>query len=534
MLCTLTLSAQNYSQTERPKLVVGIVIDQMRYDYITRFYDKYGERGFKRLINEGYNCENAHYNYIPTSTAVGHASIYTGTTPSSHGIINNYWYDKFLKKSIYCVDDDSFSTVGATTGGNKSPYRLITTTIADELRLAQNFRGKSISVSIKDRAAILPVGHTANAAYWFQGGTDGKFITSTYYMNTLPKWVEKFNASKRAEKYLKNKWETLYDIKTYTESIDDDNDFEGILNGKERPVFPYDLPKLLESNGNFELIKYTPFGNSIVADFAKEAIVAENLGKTDFTDFLAVSFSSTDYAGHLFGVDSKEVEDMYIRLDKDLSDFLDFLDSQIGQNNYTLFLTSDHAAVQVPAFLKSKKIPAGYIDDVNFKSFVLNITKKHFNSEELIENFSSDVLYLNKTRITQLGLDADKIAQVLANEILNYKSVSRTVTAETLQTTDYSAGVMSNLKNGYNQRLSGDVFIIHNPAVISHGKQGSTHGSGYIYDTHIPIIFYGKGIKKGVSKSYIPIIDIAPTITNLLHISFPNGSTGKIIEGALR
>jgi predicted AlkP superfamily pyrophosphatase or phosphodiesterase len=534
LVFTTAINAQNYSNEQRPKLVVGIIVDQMRYDYLIRFYDKYGEGGFKRLMNEGFNCENAHFNYIPTYTAVGHASIYTGTTPSSHGIIDNNWYDKFLKKSVYCVDDASYKTVGAEEGGEKSPHRLLTTTITDELQLAQNFQGKTISVSIKDRSAILSAGHTANGAYWFQGASVGKFITSTYYMEELPKWVKKFNESGRAKKYLKKKWKTFYDIDTYTESIDDDNSFEKPFKGEETPTFPYDLSKLAEDNGNYDIIKATPFGNSIVMDFAKAAIDAEELGKDKYTDFLAISFSSTDYIGHQFGVDSKEVEDTYIRLDKDLEVFLNYLDEKVGVNNYTLFLTSDHAAVQVPAYLLSKKIPSGYIDNNDFKGFIIDITKKHFNSDALIESYSNSQLFLDKAKIRELNLETHKVARVLADEIINYKSVWKTVTAEALQNDNFKDDVLNNLQNGYNQRLSGDVFIIHNPGVISYHKTGSTHGSGFNYDTHIPIIFYGKGIKKGISKSYIPIIDIAPTLVNLLNISFPNGNTGRIIEEALK
>ncbi|MCF6298098.1 MAG: alkaline phosphatase family protein [Flavobacteriaceae bacterium] len=533
-LSAFSLKAQNSIDIERPKLVVGIIVDQMRYDYLTRFYNKYSDDGFKRLINEGYNCENAHFNYIPTATAVGHSSVYTGTTPSIHGMMGNYWYDKFLKKQIYCVDDDNYKTVGTATGGKKSPYRLITTTVADELRLAQNMKGKSISISIKDRSAILPVGHTANAAYWFQGKKDGKFITSTYYMKQLPKWVNDFNASGKAKEYLNKKWETLYNINTYTESIADDNEFESTFKGKESPTFPYKLSKLAKKNENFELLKATPFGNSIVIDFAKEAIIAENLGGDDYTDFLAISFSSTDYIGHQFGVDSKEVQDAYLRLDKDIADFLKFLDKKIGKNDYTLFLTADHAAVQVPAYLQSKKIPANYIDSEDFKLYVLAITQKHFKSKELIEHFSYSQLFLDKSKILELKLDVHKVAQILADEIINYKNVHRTVTAQTLQNTVFEERILHNLQNGYNQRLSGDVFIIHNPATISYLRKGSTHGSAYIYDTHVPIIFYGKGIKKGTSKDYIPIIDIAPTLSNLLNISFPNGNTGNIIKGALK
>ncbi len=534
-LSFIKINAQQNVKLERPKLVVGIVVDQMRYDYLTRFYNKYEEGGFKRLMNDGFNCENGHFNQIPTYTAVGHTAIYTGTTPNIHGIISNDWYDKFFKKSIYCVDDFNYKAVGTNKKNEqKSPYRLKTTTITDELRLAQNMNGRTISIGIKDRSAVLPGGHTSNGSYWFIGKNEGKFITSTYYMDKLPKWVDDFNSSGLATEYVNQKWETLYPIETYTESIADDNEFEAPFRGEKTPVFPHNIPKLRKQNDNFDLIKWTPSGNSIVAEFAKAAIKNEKLGKGEFTDFLTISFSSTDYIGHRFGVDSKEVEDTYLRLDKDLSDLLKYLDAEIGKDNYTLFLTADHAAVQVPSYLNSLKIPAGYIDQGDFEKFVLGITKKYFNSTELIENVSNFQIFLNKEKITELNLDGDQVAQVLADEIINFEGVLKVVTARTLQNTNFTEGILHKLQNGYNQKLSGDVLIIPDPATIVYSKTGSTHGSGFSYDTHVPIIFYGKGIKKGRSRKYIPVIDIAPTLANLLHIEFPNGNTGKIIEKALK
>jgi len=533
-LSLITVRAQNNSKLDRPGLVVGIVVDQMRYDYLTRFYSKYGDDGFKRLINNGFNCENAHFNYIPTYTAVGHSSIYTGTTSSTHGIIGNNWYDKFLKKTIYCVDDFNQKAVGTKKEGEqKSPNRMLTTTITDELRLSQNMFGKTISISIKDRAAILPGGHTSNGSYWFIGKDEGKFITSSYYMEKLPKWVKEFNALELPKKYVKQKWETLYPIETYIESIADDNVYEGLFKGEKSPTFPHDLTKLRKKNKNFDLVKSTPFGNEIIVEFAKAAIKNENMGKGEYTDFLAMSFSSTDYIGHQFGVDSKEVEDTYLRLDKEIAVLLNYLDENIGKNNYTLFLTADHGAYQVPAYLMSKKIPGGKLKSDDFKSFLTKISNKYFNSDKIIEIFSNYQIFLNKDEILKLKLNKNEVAQILADEIINYKGVHKVVTAHTLQNTNFTSGVLEKLQNGYNQKLSGDVFIIPNPVNITYSDTGSSHGSGYSFDTHVPVIFYGKGIKKGSTKKLVPIIDIAPTLANLLQIENPSGTTGKIIEKAL-
>ncbi|WP_299106954.1 alkaline phosphatase PafA [uncultured Tenacibaculum sp.] len=521
----------------KPKLVVGIVVDQMRYDYLTRFQNKYGEGGFKRLLRDGFSLENVHYNYIPTFTAVGHTSIYTGTTPTNHGIISNHWYDKFLKETIYCVDDSNYTTIGNDgDGGKKSPNRMLTTTVTDQLRLAQNMQGKTIGVAIKDRSAILPAGHTANAAYWFDGGSKGQWISSSYYMNELPQWVKDFNASKKADEYLSKPWETLYDINTYTESIVDDNKFEQTFDGQDKPIFPHNIPELRSKNNNYSILKAIPAGNTFTSDFAKAAIINENLGKSDYTDFIAISFSSTDYVGHQFGVASKEIQDTYLRFDQDLADLLQFLDTEIGEDNYTLFLTADHAAVQVPSYLKSVKIPANYFSNKKFTDYVNNITKKHFDSDELVENISNFQIFLDKAKIEKLKLEASIVAQKIADEVINYNEIYKSVTARTLQSTSFTSGILNSLQNGYNQKFSGDVLLIPNPSTLStyYKNGGTSHGSGYSYDTHIPLIFYGNGIQEGSSKLKYEIIDIAPTLSNLLQIEFPNGNTGKIINEVLK
>ena len=533
LLVSCSILAQS-NPSQKPKLVVGIVVDQMRYDYLKRFDSKFGSDGFKRLLKNGYTLNNAHFNYVPTYTAVGHASIYTGTTPFNHGIISNNWYDKYLKKSIYCVDDDRYETVGAKRGGKKSPYRMKSTTITDQLHLAQQMHGKIIGISIKDRSAILPVGHTANAAYWFEGKNEGKFITSTYYMKQLPDWVIKFNKSGIAKKYLNTPWVTKYPIATYTESLPDNNPFEGVFRGEKLPIFPHDIPGLQAQNGGYDILKATPLGNTIVKDFAQAAIVGEQLGKSNYTDFLAISFSSTDYIGHQYGVDSKEIEDTYIRLDQDIAEFLSFLDKQVGKDNYTLFLTADHAAVPVPSYLKSLKIPANYFDEKAFTKRVFEITETFFKASDLVEDISNYQIFLNKNRIHALGLKVNIVAQTLADELISFEGIYKTVTAHTLQTTNFDRGILKLIQNGYNQNLSGDVCIIPLPATITYSFKGSTHGSGYNYETHVPLIFYGKGIKTGMTNSYYPITDIAPTLAILLEIEFANANTGKVISEVLK
>lgn len=513
----------------QPKLVVGIVVDQMRYDYITRFWDRFGEGGFKRLISEGYNLRNNHFNYIPTYTGPGHATVYTGAAPQTHGIIGNDWYNKFQNEMVYCVGDASVEPVGTSSNaGEMSPHRLLVTTIADENRLHTQFRGKTIGVALKDRGAVLPAGHTANAAYWFHGRDEGRWITSSYYAEELPRWVQDFNNSGKAASYLKV-WNPLYDVKTYEESGIDENTFEGGFKGQEKAVFPYDLAKLQQENGGFDLLKATPFGNSLTNDFAIAAIDGEELGNDDFTDFLTISYSSTDYVGHNFGVNSKEIEDTYLRLDQDLEQLLKALDAKVGKGNYTLFVTADHGGVEVPSYLQSVRIPAGYFDFRKFSEDIRAFILQKYGMNGLIENISNNQVFLDYDVIEKNKLSRKDLQEAVAHFALHYDQVNQVFTRSQLEATSFTEKIASAVDQGFHQKRSGDVFIILEPSVISYSRTGSTHGSGNSYDTHVPLIFYGKGIKTGNTVQRTEMVDIAPTLAVLLGISFPNGTTGQPI-----
>ncbi|SEM14944.1 Predicted pyrophosphatase or phosphodiesterase, AlkP superfamily [Maribacter orientalis] len=541
LLFAADLSAQNRGKDNnsdellkfKPKLVVGIVVDQMRYDYLTRFYDHFGEDGFKRLVEHGFNCKNNHFNYAPTSTGPGHTSVYTGSTPSVHGIIGNNWYDKELDADVYCASDDSYTSVGTTSNaGQMSPHRMTVTTITDELRLNNQMRGKTIAIALKDRGAVLPGGHTANAAYWFHGANEGKWITSSYYMEQLPKWVMDFNSSGKAQSY-KKAWNTLKDIKEYKESGTDDNAYEGLFEGETSPTFPHSTTALLNKTQDFDIIKGTPFGNSLTADFAIEALKQEGLGEDEITDFLAVSFSSTDYVGHMYGVNSKEIQDTYLRLDEDLARLFKALDKNVGEGEYTLFLTADHAAIEVPTYLKDQKIPAGYIDNASNKKRLAEFLKYTYGTEDIVKNYSNNQIFLDHKIVKNLDLNLTDVEVEIAQEFLGYDSIDRVYTANQMWNNEYTTGIPYILQNGYNQKRSGDVLVVLKPGFISYGTTGSTHGSPQIYDTHAPLLFYGKGIKPGSTVNRTEIPDIAPTISALLGISFPSGTNGKPITAVL-
>ena len=524
------------SQNDNPKLVVGIVVDQMRYDYLTRFYNKFGEGGFKRMMNEGFNCKNNHFNFIPTKTGPGHASVFTGTTPRYHGIIGNDWFDKELKRKVNCVEDNSVEPLGTKSNdGKKSPRKMLASTFADENRLFTQMKGKTIGISLKHRGAIFPAGHSANAAYWWDYEHNGKgnWITSTFYMESLPKWVDEFNEKGTAKRYFKT-WNTLYDINSYEESGTDANRYERVLKGEKQSSFPHDLAELKTENGGFHVVANSPFGNTLTTDFTLKAIEAEQLGKDNITDVLTVSYSSTDKVGHDYGPNSIEVEDTYLRLDLELERLFNALDQQVGKGEYTVFLTSDHGAPHVPSYLEDNKIPSGLFDlnamlkDVNDKLFdtykVSNLALSRINNQ----------IFLDHQKIEEHNIDIQELKSVVSRKLLTYKLISTVYITSEINRFPESSGYQETLLfRGHNQKRSGDILFTFNPEVFkdsSWNRTGTDHHSGYNYDTHVPLLFFGKGIKQGETLKRTNITDIAPTMSALLGISFPNASIGQPLE----
>lgn len=521
---------------DSPKLVVGIVVDQMRQEYLYRFEKKFGNGGFKRLISDGFMLRNAHYNFIPTYTGPGHASVYTGSTPALHGIIGNDWFDKTLKASVNCVGDPNQKPVGVTEGnGDVSPWRLLTTTITDELKLATQKRGKVIGLSMKDRGAVLPAGHMADGAYWFDGAS-GKFISSTYYKPGLPEWVEKINSLNLADQYLNREWKPLLPLDQYTESGPDDTPYETRLKGKEvRSVFPYNLKELRTKTPGFDLIVSTPFGDDILTEVAKASISGENLGADDITDFLTVSFSTPDYVGHGMGPNAVEVEDTYLRLDKNIEDLLNELDKKVGAGKYVVFLTADHAVADVPQYLKDNKVPAGIFRWSLVEAGLTEFLKKYYPDKKIIEKVSNDQIFLNQEAFTgdprTTGVDRLVATELITQYLMSIEGIANVFTASSVRSADYGEkGLRGSVIRGFNAKRSGDIIVLlESNWLPASSITGTTHGSGYTYDTHVPVIFYGWGIKKGSSSQLHTITDIAPTLSVLLKIKFPSGCTGNPI-----
>ncbi|RQO70757.1 alkaline phosphatase family protein [Pedobacter sp. KBW06] len=512
----------------RPKLVVGMVIDQMRWDYLYRYYSRYGSGGFKRLINEGFSAENTFIPYTPTYTACGHASIYTGSVPAINGIIGNDWYDPQLGRNVYCAEDTSVTSVGSTTmAGVMSPKNMLTTTITDELRLATNFQGKVIGISLKDRGSILPAGHSANAAYWFDGQT-GDWITSTFYMSKLPAWVEDYNKIKLVNKFYEKNWPTLYPIETYTQSTADDKSYEGKARGEQSPVFPH--PLKLYAGKNFEMIKSTPYGNTMTLDLAKLAILSEDLGKDNITDFLAVSCSSTDYVGHMYGPNSIEAEDTYLRLDKDLAEFFDYLDSKVGKGNYLFFLSADHGAAHVPGFMAEHKLPGGTIDDSPVVKELNTRLEAKFGIKQAIIKSMNNQIYFNHKNIENAKLDFDTLKAFSIEFLKTQNGFVNAVDLNKVGASTLPEPIKTRITNGYNARRSGDIYFILQPNYFdSSSKTGTTHGSWNPYDSHIPCVFMGWNVKPGKTNKTHYMTDIAATLAAMLHIQMPSGCVGEPI-----
>lgn len=516
---------------QRPRLVVGIVIDQMRWDYLYRYYSRYSNAGFKRLMNEGFNCQNTMVNYLPSFTGPGHSCIYTGSVPALHGIAANEWMDVASGREWYCCEDTSVTSIGGGKAGLMSPNNLLATTVTDELRLATNFQSKIIGISIKDRGAILPAGHAANAAYWYDD-SNGKFITSSYYMQQLPAWVDKFNARNLNDSLMKQDWNTLYPINTYSQSVDDNNAYEGNLKGENAPVFPHKTSGMMADKG---VIRITPYGNTITRLMSEATIDGEHLGQGNATDFLAVSFSSTDYIGHYFAPNSIEVEDCYLRMDKEIEALLNYLDKQVGKGNYVIFLTADHGGAHNPSFLNDHHIPGKSISEREANQQLNQFLYDKYKDSNLVMSLMNYQVYLNEKEIQTKNLDREQVRKTIIEWLKTVPGIAYVIDMNHPERTTIPENIYQMVMKGYNTKRSGDIQIIMEPGWFSgYGKTGTTHGSWNPYDTHIPLLWYGWHITKGETHRPVMMTDIAATLAALLHIQMPSACIGQPITEIIK
>ena len=510
----------------RPKLVVGIVVDQMRWDYLYRYYDLYSNKGFRRLLQEGYSCENTLIPYLPTYTAPGHSCIYTGSVPAIHGIVGNSWFDRTLNRTVYCTDDSTVSPVGGSaTWGKNSPRNLLSNTIGDELRLSNNFKSRVFGVSIKDRASILPAGHSANGAFWYDEA-QGKWITSTWYMKELPPWLVKVNDERMPDNYMSRDWTTLLPQDKYDLSTADNKSYEGLITGETTNTFPHHLGSLQKK---YDAFKTTPFVNTYTLSLAKAVIENERLG-SQYTDFLAINIAGTDFIGHAFGPNSIEVEDTYLRLDLDLADFLQFLDNKMGKGNYLLFLSADHGVSQVPGFLQEHGLPAGLMNQGTINKDLNSLLEKKFGLKNGVLNVLNYEVYLNNDEIARTGKPAQPIKDEVIAFLEKQDYISNAFETGKIQAASLPEPIKKMLINGYYPKRSGDIHFVLKPGYMDKTATGTTHGTWSPYDAHIPLIWFGWNINPGKLYRETYMTDIAPTIAALLKIQMPGGSVGKVIE----
>lgn len=520
---------------EKPKLVIQIIVAQMRYDYLSRYWDKFEEGGFKRIIDEGTFCKNANFPYLFTQSAPGQATIATGTTPDHHAIVSDQWYIRLKDEMVGCTEDVEVEPVGGSfENGQHSPSFLLSTTVGDELRLSNNFHSKVFSVALREQSAILAGGHACNGAFWYDGNT-GTWMTSSFYLDSLPAWLNEFNNKQLPDVYLNRDWNTLLPLEEYTESTNDTTGFEKGIEG--RSVFPYDLELLSRIDRytkNYEVLLTTPFGNTFTKDLALTTIMEEELGQDDYPDLLSVTFSSTDYLGLLFGPGSVEMEDTYLRLDQDIAHFLQSVDEYIGKKNVLIVLTADHGVARIPQYMRESKIPSGYFNHNQAMSLLKSYLNVFYGNGDWVSAYSQQQIFLNHTLLEDSNIDLEEMQTRIARFMIQFTGVANTITAATLQTTHFTDGIFHKIQNSYHQKRSGDVILNLEPGWVEENDNSTGHNSAYPYDTHVPLIWYGWKISRASLLRPVSMTDIAPTLSYFLGISWPTASTGETIMELIR
>ena len=511
VLCLMT--AQLWAQ---PKLVVQVVVDQMRAEYLQRFNSQFSsDGGFRTLLDSGFSFSNTHYNYIPTYTGPGHASISTGTTPKYHGVVANDWWDNRTASEVYCAQDDEAIPVGTVESSSKrSPKNLRALTFSDGIKLHTNQLGKSFGVSVKDRGAIFPAGHFANGAYWLDGALH--FVTSDYYMDELPGYVDKFNKKELAMSRMKRDWRLELSERKYELSLEDENPYEPKLNN-ESSSFPYDLEQLVQQKG-LGILKNTPIGNELVLEMALTILNEERLGKDEYTDFLGVSFSSPDYAGHTWGVRSMEVHDMYLKLDNQLGELIRALDKQVGRDQYIIYLTADHGASENPNHLRNYGYPVRNYANADVVAMMNDAIESNLmagtNLESAVARIINHHIYLNNW--------AKPWAKEIALIVEQLDPFVHVYTADQVRRPG-SEELAEKLHQGFQSRFAGDLVFQLQPNCIFYGPTGSTHGTGYLYDTHVPFLMMGHGVSSGSSNELMYITDVVDKVAEKANLPYaPN------------
>jgi predicted AlkP superfamily pyrophosphatase or phosphodiesterase len=526
------ISAQGaYLPPDKPRLVIGIVVEQLKYDQLEKFRDRLGENGIKRLINEGTYFKNASFEYMLTQSAPGHATISTGAEPSFHGITSDSWYVPLKNELIYCTKDVDVNPVGGSyESGLHSPANLQASTFSDELVLASNKKSKVFGIGLRESSAILSAGHAANGAYWYDN-TTGTMMSSTYYIDSIPVWVNDFNAMKYADSYLNSTWSTIRPIQDYTDCLADSNNFEAGFDGLN--YFPYDLKKMRSRNvsnskNDYSLLRETPFGNSFTTNFAIRLIQNEKLGKDDVTDYLSICFSATDNIGHRFGPSSVEMGDAVLRLDDDIKNLLTYLNDSIGKRNVLIYFTSAHGVSEIPAVLQQNRIPAGYFKQNQALQLLRSYLNAIYGEGDWVKGYSERQVFLNRTLIEDARLSLEDVQKKVARFLVQFTGVAAAYPYSAFEANDFGNGNLRRIINSFSPQRSGDVIVTLNPGwVEKEGDFVTNHNSPYEYDSHVPLIWYGWTVNRSSVTRHVNMTDIAATLSSLCKIPSPNACTGE-------
>jgi hypothetical protein len=515
---------------QKPRLIVGITVSGMQYDYLSVYWDKFSDGGFRKMATNGANCKNARYNYLITDPSAGFASIATGTRPSEHGIVSDYWYHRLTNEIVSSIVDLDQTTVGGSYGsGAYSPRALNSRTLSDGMRVTSRFKSRSIGISMDPRAAVLMAGHTATGAYWMDP-VRATWITSSFYMDSLPGWVNEFNSKNYRDLYLDRHWETLLPISEYGESMLDNNPYEKGIKGQI--TFPYDLARI-SSDGkggrDYSILMTTPWGNTYTKDMAIAAIVNEELGKHESTDIIHIGFSATKYLANYYSTWSVETQDTYLRLDQDIAHLLSFLDEQLGLENVLVYLTAENAFAVDPNYLAESRIPSGFFNYRTSISLLKSYLNAVYGRGEWVTFYYAQQIYLNHQLIEDSNLSLEDVQDRVARFMVQMNGISNALQAYVLQQNYFTDGVLNRIQNSYYQKRSGDVILYLTPGWVEHSNVGDGLYEEFRYTPHVPLIFYGWKINRVTIPYRVSPTDIAPSIASFLEISMPDNATGEVI-----
>ena len=535
ILIALFCKSQDYLEQQAnipsdcPKLVVGICVEQMRQDYFDKFWNYFGNNGFKKLAIGGSYCKNANFNYSLTQTSPGLTTIVTGSEPAVHGIVSDIWYNALTGNKETSIGDKQQTTIGSKKAeGSYSPVNIFTTTFSDEAKIYNSSKSKVFSMSLNPKGAVLSGGFAADAAIWFDNKT-GKWVTSSYYKHYLPKWVEEQNDKKMPDTYLQRVWVSEFSAEDIKKHDYDSNVYKIGLDGLYKN-FPYNYVDIKKTVPDYELLTMIPEGNTHLTDLAVAAIYNENLGKDEITDFLFVNYSVPETIGLLFGPQSAEVLDLFLKLDKNIAHLIEVIEEVVGKNNVLIYLTSNHGVAEIPQYSIDHKLPSGIYKQHYIVALLRSYLKSVYGEGNWILDYNNNQLFLNKILIEDSGISIRDFQEKIIAFIINSNGITNAINAYQFQNIIFNSGMPQKMQNSFNQKRSGDIMISLKPGWIEDIAFATNHNSGYNYDTHVPLIFYGWKIKKQIVYSEINMTSLAPTISSFLNTPPPPMTSGRVLE----